>query len=434
MSRRSHKASSPRSALDEGPRSGQAGAMVDAGAGAPGAANALSRRELLSRAGRMGFSALGLYVVMDMCGGGTVLVSPTATPSSGSVTLDQVQVQWFLTGAAAKDTTAAQLAALAQGYANHVLAITAGEQQHLTNNIQIVSQVSKPLGPLMQTALLQGGVNTDQLQSDLKKYGQLTDLQQIVAAQHDLEGKYAGALSSAYVRAGIDQASTMSTLAQQIAPLVTDPNTIHLYVDPRLLACAWRGSFPIPLPACVTAQSFTAPYTLQAAMGLDQASEEANAKTGHLHVYDHLTFAGSSQHLASVGVNVSIDPTVTHLRVEADVDIAEAYAIAVAYSLLLPTSAVGEVSLRLKLLNGVTLLAEQRLSLAKSVGVMVSWETEFAGSGTLTLALDYHRRRAATVVNYSVVVELVGTGAAEGGETYASGDLTVKEIRTATAC
>lgn len=430
MSRRHDTGSSPRRPLDEDALPDPAGAVVEAGAGAPGAANALSRRELLGRTGRMGFSALGLYAVMSICGGGGgALVAPTATPSSGTVTLGSVRVRWFLTGTAAQGATAAQMAALAQGYGNHILAITAGEQQHLSSNLQSVGQVGNTFGTPLQTALPQAGVNLDQLQSDLNAFAQITDPAQRAAAQHDLDAKYMDRLVSAYRLAGIDQVTTMTTLAAQVVPLVTNPNTIT-FQSSRLLAFGWVFKpFAVP-PPCSGIQTFNPPYTLQAAMGLDRSDEEANAQTGHLDVNDSLVAAGSSQHLASIGVNVSIPPAVTHLRVEADVDIGLCYVHAQAEF----GGAVGELTLRLKLLDGIKLLAEQRLSLAKSVGVFLSWEEEYFGPASLTLSLDMTLRKAVTVKTYSVVVELVGTGICGAGDTHADGSATVKEIRVATAC
>jgi hypothetical protein len=131
-------------------------------------------------------------------------------------------------------------------------------------------------------------------------------------------------------------------------------------------------------------------------------------------------------------VAVAVPQAATHVRLEADVAIAEGGTHTVgAFGY-----ASAEVILHLKLLDGATLLTEQRLSLKRSVSAVCTWDDKRIAAGTQSLALDYARPGgAATDVTYSAEVE-VEIWAGVGAAGYAEGAIrcTVEAFRVLTAC
>jgi hypothetical protein len=201
-----------------------------------------------------------------------------------------------------------------------------------------------------------------------------------------------------------------------------------------MITWGWTGSGTSSSPAptdCGIVTTFTPPYDLSAGTG-SATDVVANAQTGDLAVGNLVDFAGSSQQLASVGVTVPVGHAVTQLRVEADIDIGWGSTLASGT----PGYASGEVILHLKLLDGATVLAEQRQSLARSVAAVFSWDEKEIVPGSRQLTLDYARPGGAPAdVNLSAIVEVeawAGGGGLCTAEAYMRCD--VNQIVVSIAC
>jgi hypothetical protein len=402
----------------------------------------LSRRALLVRAGALGASALTLPALLA-CGATSTLagvLGPTATPTAGEVSAGTATVQWALTQRAAQHTTAAQLAAQAQGYGSQLVAAYATSLQQLTTDLQVVGKLTDQYDTPLQAALTQVGVDISQLQADLQAFGKLTDPQQLAASAKDLDAKYLAQFAKANSAAGIDRDTIVAGLAQQIRPQGNNLKLVTVTTDGIVISYGWNfnggtgspggtGGTP-PLGGCGVYPTFTPPYDLWAGTG--GGPRHVDAQTGRLNLANNTAFAGSAQQLGSVGVTVPVDHTITALHVEAVITIAGGQTAAVAT----PGYASSEVILHLQLLNGATVLAEQRQSLARSVGAVFSWDTKNIAAGPLRLALDYARPGGApTDVNLSAIVEAetwVGAGAFGGATAFL--DCTVNQIAITNAC
>jgi hypothetical protein len=400
------------------------------------ALHTLSRRALLVRAGALGASALTLPTLLA-CGATSSLagvLGPTATPAAGTVTAGKATIQWFLTQRAAKQTTAAALAAQAQGYGGQLTSAYAAGLQQLTADLQAVGKVADQYDTPLQTALTQVGVDIKQLQADLAAFGKLTDPQQLAAAAKDLDAKYRPSFPKAYSVAGIDRDAIVAGMAKQILPRGSDPNLLTTSTEDTLITWGWTGSGSSSSPSptdCGIVTTCTPPYDLTAGTG-SATDVQVNAQTGDLTLVNSATVAGSSQQLASVGVTVPIGHAVTHLRVEADVYIGWGGTHAIAT----PGYASAEVILHLKLLDGATVLQDQSLSLARSIAAVFSWDDKEIVPGVRRLTLDYARPGGApSDVNLSAIVEVeTWAGAGALGTALAELRCGVNQIVVSNAC
>jgi hypothetical protein len=383
----------------------------------------------------VGASALALSPLLA-CGlsGAVGAVTPTPTPSSGTVTTGRYRVQWQQTAQTAPKVSAAALAALAEGYGKALTTAAATEQQLLQQDLQVLALVSDTYGKSFSAALTKVGVDVARLQADLEAYNKLTDLQERVAAEKTLNAKYLPSYPKAYAVAGMDRDAIVSTLSHQIRPRVTDQKTILPALAGPQLGWGWTGLLDEGLTtpsSCALDQRFSPPYTLSAAT----SRSEARHADGYLQQYTSAIEVGSAQETASVGVAILVNHAATHVRVEADV----ALSLYRTDAMALFGYASSEAILRLQLLDGTTVLAEQRMSLARSIAAVFSWDIKDSdfGDHPLRLALDYPRPTGApTDAELSAVVQVegwAGAGALGGMATsWVRG--TVTGFRVYTAC
>jgi hypothetical protein len=362
----------------------------------------LSRRTLLARAGALGASALALpALACGLNGIGERSLAPTATPSTGTVTSGRYHIHWQKTARTTPEVTAADLAALAQNYGNALNADYVTEQQFLQQDVQALGQVSDLYSKSFSAALSKVGVDVAQLEAELEAFGKLTEPLAIDAAKKTLDAKYLPFYPKAYEAAGMDRGAIVNGLSQQIRPRVTDQTQLIPTLSEQQLGWGWTLQpiqSPQPPSPCNTPRIYYPPYQFFADTSLDTTQgipptpvpNEISLFTSLITEHDSSRIVGTRNYSTGTAVVIWLDGTATNVHVEAEIVIltyrTEAIALPLGY-------ASAEALVTLGLQDDHNTLAEDRVSVARSIAAVCTWDIKKPISGTadilITLSVDH---------------------------------------------
>lgn len=300
--------------------------------------------------------------------------------------------------------------------------LAAAHRKKLDQQLAQLKQQADELSPRISEAQKKTGFDLDTVVKEMRSAASIGDANQTAQAQSKIFSTYKPQLAKLLQVAAIDP-------QREIERLMTVVNLRDARrVDSSFIAAGGMGeskredppaSTPPPDVKLVT---FTAPFTSEGHVGDDVV---AQASTGRLALANEIHVVGSTQKLAFITQDLFVERGMR--RVRAFVRFEPTTFGTFVNALLGYSSAEAIVNLRL--LDGSTVVASDRLSLSRSV-VTVIGSNRTEGTRPVILQFDYTRPAPDDETTYTLVAEIegwAGTGGLSDAMMYAN--TTVRQLQ-----
>ena len=340
-----------------------------------------------------------------------ILVVALITALAVSVPSDSTQACG--TGSASQDRQKPN--AGSEAYKKILPELAAAHRKKLDQQLAQLKQQADELSPRISEAQKKTGFDLDSVVKEMRSAVSIGDTNQIAQAQSKIFSTYKPQLAQLLQVAAIDP-------QREVERLMTVVNLRDARrVDSSFIAAGGMDESKREEPPATTPPpdvklvTFTAPFTSEGHVGDDVVSQ---ASTGRLALANEFHVAGSSQKLAFITQDLFVERGMRRIRVFARFDPTTFGTFANA--LLGYSSAEAIVNLRL--LDGSTVVASDRLSLSRSV-VFAIGSNRIEGARPVTLQFDYTRPAPDDETTYTLVAEIegwAGTGGLSDAMMYAN--------------
>ena len=298
---------------------------------------------------------------------------------------------------------------LEEGYAKHREKDKDDRGKKLDRELRELETLSRKFEKQARKGLERAGIDVEAMKADFAAASQ-GDPESGPERFEEARAKWQPQLRKAVEESGIDRARGRAE-AMAAVGLDDRPRELERVVGDDEggvgggtgLGGGWSPPPPPPAPPSATRLDLNAPYTL----GATTSTATANRNTGQLSSLNTI-LVGALQQLASVGAPFHADAGVRRVRVETTVDASYWTQVGACWGF-----GSGEALLNLKVLDGTTLKGHQRLSLVRTIAVVL-WISSDRGSGAYTLSCEF-AHSFGTPRTYAALVELetwTGTGGA----------------------
>ena len=287
----------------------------------------------------------------------------------------------------------------AEAYMKVLPELAAAHRKKLEQELAQLQKQTDELSPRVSAAQKQTGANLDSIAKEIRAAG-IGEVRQSAQTQSKIFNSYQPQLAKLLQVAAIDP-------QREVERLMTVVNFRDARrVDASFIAAgsmdeSKREEPPSSSPPPdVKMAVFTAPFTSEGHVGGDVV---AQASTGRLAFSNEIHVLGSSQKLAFISQDLFVERGMRRIRVFARFDPTTFGTFA--GTVLGYSSAEAIVNLRL--LDGSTVVASDRLSLSRSVAAVIGCNhTE--GARSVTLQFDYTRPAPDDETTYTLVAEVEG--------------------------
>ena len=287
----------------------------------------------------------------------------------------------------------------AEAYKKVLPELAAAHKKKLEQELAQLKRQTDELTPRVTAAQKQTGTNLDSIAKEIRAAG-IGDVRQSAQTQSKIFDSYEPQLAKLLQVAAIDP-------QREVERLMTVVNMRDARrVDASFIAAGGMDESKREEPPASTPPPdvkmtiFTAPFTSEGHVGADVV---AQASTGRLAFSNETHVLGSSQKLAFITQDLFVERGMRRIRVFARFD---------------PTTfgtfagtvlgyASSEVIVNLRLLDGSTVVASDRLSLSHSIAAVVG-VSHTEGARPVTLQFDYTRPAPDDETTYTLVAEVEG--------------------------
>lgn len=339
----------------------------------------------------MSRSRIHLIVVVALLSALALSIPSESTPAVGS-------------GSAGQDSQKHN--AGAEAYKKLLPELAAAHRKKLDQQLARLKQQADELSPRILEAQKKTGLDLNSVVKEMRSAASIGDANQAAQAQSKIFSTYEPQLSKLLQVAAINPQREIERLTTVVS--LRDARR----VDSSFIAAGGMDESKREEPPASTSppdvkmEIFTAPFTSEGRIGGDVV---AQASTGRLALANQIHIAGSSQKLGFITQDLFVERGMRRIRVFARFD-PTTYGT-FANALLGYSSAEAIVNLRL--LEGSTVVASDRLSLSRSIAAVIGSDHR-EGARPLTLQFDYTRPAPDDETTYTLVAEVEGWAGAGG--------------------
>jgi hypothetical protein len=300
--------------------------------------------------------------------------------------------------------------------------LAAAHKKKLDEELAQLKKQTDELSPRVLDAQKKTGIDLNSVAKEIRSAAATGDANQTAQAQSKIFNTYEPQLAK------LLQVSAINP-QREIERLMTVVNLSNARrVDSSFIAAGGSDESKREQPPATTPPpdvklvTFTAPFTSEGHVGNDVLSQ---ASTGRLSVANEIHVAGSTQKLAFITQDLVVERGMR--RVRAYVRFEPTTFGTFANALLGYSSAEAIVNLRL--LDGSTVVASDRLSLSRSIAAVIGG-SHTEGARPVTLQFDYTRPAPDDETTYTLVAEIEGWAGAGGfSDAMMYANATVRQIQ-----
>jgi hypothetical protein len=319
--------------------------------------------------------------------------------------------------ASAATTSPGEVTQLAEAYEAAAREWGAEGAKKLDKELRELAKIEKHYRRSLERALEKEGAEAEAMKRDLQKVTEERDPEAAQRKAEEVRSRHGELMKRAMARSGIDRKDARGKLLSAIGHGIPrsdapagETRSAALAADVELVeteslgfSLITRPPSPAPSPPG-TVVALRPPYNLRSVSTEDSKYAWTHTDVGQFYACSLCLAAGSFQTLASVGSTFTVDPSVRRIRLEATAEtVYETLAAG-------PIYASAEAKVNLILRDGSREVASDRLSLARSI-VVVLWVSGASGRNIVKLACEFERRPGIQA-SYAAIVE---------GETWAGG-------------